>query len=129
MDRDSWEKDQETVRKERRAHRAERATLTPIALAEPPMQRMTKSGDWNFFLKILQNRLELAQSNLLEVEVADRGNTDFDAAKMSALKSSRREWAQRIATLEEVMAIPGEILGDAQRAKQILEEESRGKET
>ncbi len=128
MDRDAYETEVSLRKQEVRAHRSERATLTPVALAAVPAGRLTQSEEWNFFLRMLQNRLELAEQNLLEIEKADRENTDFDPVRMSTLKSARREWAQRIDTLNEVMELPKEILADAQKAKKLLEEKDRAEE-
>lgn len=127
-DQDAFEAEDLRRHKAQRAHQSERATLTPIALAESPLANLIASEEWRLFLMILQNKLELAQSNLAEVEKVDRESRDFDHAHMSALRCSRREWAQQIRILEEIMEIPGEILADAKTARERLKEKDRAEE-
>jgi hypothetical protein len=136
MDRDDW--DSESAAKNqmlegsrrRRGIVTDKSTLTPIALAEAPLDRLTKSDEWNFFVKILQNHLVVAKANMEAVEQLERDSTDFSPAPMASRKCAVREWMSRIQTLEEMLDLPKILIEDAGKAKEMLREaEDHGQET
>lgn len=112
--------------KEREAEgrRGQRAVVTQSALyhlqqAEVPIQQLVNQPQWDYFLSLLQHKLEAAREQLRLTQ--EEKVADFNPAGLAERQARMLCWEARIQALGEVMALPSEILAGAQATKPDVE--------
>lgn len=91
-----------------------------LAQAEVGASNLTQHAAWNWFLQILAAHKENAERYLAAVEQKLRDSDDFSHEGLARVQATRLTWGSRIRTLEEVMALPAQIVDDAQAAEKTL---------
>jgi hypothetical protein len=96
-----------------------------LAQSEVGAKQLTQHSAWNWFLQILTANKEQAEHQLQLMDEKMRSSDDFSHETLARAQASRLAWAERIRTLEEVIALPSQIVDDAKRAKEKLVELNR----
>jgi hypothetical protein len=92
-----------------------------MAQSEVAAKQLTTSPAWNWFLQILAATKRNSEAALAEIDAQARVSEDFSHEGLAHVQALRRAWHARIATLEEVVDLPSQIIGDSQKAKGKLE--------
>jgi hypothetical protein len=104
-----------------------------LVQAEVGAKQLTQHSAWNWFLQILTANKQQAEHQLAGIDEKLRSSDDFSHTALARAQAARLVWAERIRTLDEVIALPAQIVDDAKVAKGKLEElkraESEGKPT
>ena len=91
--------------------KVKRPDPTPIiARAAIKAELVTRSEEWNFYLEIMQARLEETRKALDQIREAFFTDTSFDHSRLVVLKAQGMLAEERIRTLEEIMSIPQDIM-------------------
>jgi hypothetical protein len=100
--------------RERDGRKAQEAAVYHLRQAEVPVQLLTQDSHWDYFLSLLQAKLETARAALAAVE----GEVvPFTFEAMAERQARALAWHAQIDTLTEIMAIPSDILAGAKEAK------------
>ena len=91
-----------------------------IEQSEVAAKQLTNSPAWNWFLQIVAALKLNSEAALGEIDAQARVSSDFSHEGLSHVQAIRRGWFVRIATLDEVMDLPGQIIDDAQKAEELL---------
>jgi len=94
-----------------------RTDLRILAQATVPINVITHSTEWDFFLSILQAKIESIDASAKGITDAFTSSPSFDAAEMAKYKANLLRLAVSKATLESVMKLPAQILSDGERAQ------------
>ena len=107
----------------REVKRAEerRPQILALAQAEVASKQLTSSPAWNWYVQILSKLKENAEQALAAIDEQARTSEDFSHATLAHRQAVRRAWDMRIQTLDEVMALPAEIVDHSEKAKERLE--------
>ena len=120
LERPQWEKLKATRERVRAAKRT--SQLHAMAQSEIVAKQVTSSAAWNSFLQMLAALKEESEKALAEIDLQARTSEDFSHEELAHTQAIRRGWDMRIRTLDEVMALPAEIIDGAARAKERLKE-------
>ena len=100
----------------KKAARSRETDLRVLTQAAPPMQRLTESKEWNYFLSLVQAEIERCNSILVGLYDADISDPSFDHAAMAGRKALRMRIAAQKDALESVLALPAEIIKRGEEA-------------
>lgn len=119
IDREEWD----DFRKDERVRRllGRQQLFTQLAQAEVPAQLLLQDQNFNYFLSLLQQRLETSQSQLAAEEEKRRRSTDFDHANLARAQAACIAWQARIDLLEEIISLPRQIIDDGEIASKFLQ--------
>ena len=118
IERSHWDELQVRLALRRDAERT--PLLHAMAQAEVGAKQLTSSPAWNWFLQILSKLKEDAEQALAAIDEQARTSEDFSHAELAHIQAIRRAWDMRIQTLDEVMALPAEIIDHSDKAKERL---------
>ncbi len=118
LTRKEWENLKKTAELKRESSRA--PYYRALEQAEVAAAQLTQHPAWNWFLQVLSAEKDVAEQALAAIEAKSRLSTDFSFEVLAQVQASRLAWDSRIKALEEVISIPGEIVGDAKKAKERL---------
>jgi len=93
-----------------------------LGQAEVGAAQLTNHAAWNWFLQLLASAKAESEQFLEGINANARISDDFSYETLSKVQAIRRVLDARIKTLEEVMALPAQILDDAKIAKRKLGE-------
>ena len=91
-----------------------------LAQSEVGSKQLTNHPAWNWFLQILTSTKVESERALAAIDAQARISDDFSHEGLSRVQALRRAWHSRIATLEEVIALPSQIIDDAEKAREKL---------
>ena len=116
--RKEWQEHIEKSQKER-ARRNERE-LRQIAQSEVPIAAMTGSGEWDYFLSILQGQIDALSAALMTLRAGNVLDPSFEYSDLAARKAQEMQVAIQIDTLEHVRDLPKQIIDQGEKAKLAL---------
>lgn len=87
-----------------------RAPDPALARAAILMEKATHSPEWNFYLEVIQARIETAKE--AEKKIMDQffSSPEFKYEELVSLKVQGMLARERISTLEEILSVPGDII-------------------
>ncbi len=97
-----------------------RSEITQVAQATVPVEALTKSAEWNFFLSVLQSHIEELAGVIEGLRVADSVSPSFEHSDLAARKAQLMALHAQKATLERVRDLPKEIFEQGEKAKLAL---------
>ena len=90
--------------------------LTHIAQAKVPMDIMTKSAEWDFYLSVLQAEIDKLDALMNVMQEADAREASFSYEELARQKALRMQIAVQKDTLEQVIRFPKEIFEKGEKA-------------
>jgi len=87
------------------------AAIYQLRQAEVPITKLTQDPNWNYYLSLLQSKIEESTMSLRAAQ-EDR-TVDFSHAVLAERRAQVLAWQARIDTLEEVLHLPTDILSGA----------------
>jgi hypothetical protein len=121
--REDWQKMKKAAVLRRDAERS--PYYRGLAQSEVGAKQLTQHSAWNWFLQILTANREQAETYLAKMDQELRSSTDFSYETLALAQATRLAWGARIDALNEVIALPSQIVDDAKLAKEKLEELNR----
>ncbi|MHC4222990.1 MAG: hypothetical protein ACYSUN_03285 [Planctomycetota bacterium] len=113
----------ERHRRRERAKRDTAAGLSHLVQAEVPIKQLTTDERWNYFLSLLQAKLEASRAQVAAVQAEGLDAPREMSFETLAERHTRAlTWQARVDTLEEITAIPSDILAGAAAQKADAEE-------
>ncbi len=109
-------------RKVKEKAKANERGLRQLAQAVLPVDAVTKSEEWNYFLSLLQSELETLAVAINTLQEAQLTDPCFETAALARDKMVLMELNARACTLERVIALPQEIFEKGEKAKFALQE-------
>ena len=118
-DREDWDRTTEK-RKWETVKRRERE-ITQVAQATVPMTALMGDPNWDFFLSMLQSKVEELATHLTALHDAQEHDMSCDPVTLSQQKARMMASAVQKATLEQVIALPKQIIEKGESARLVLE--------
>ena len=106
---------------QKRRVKAREREVRQVAQAVAPMDKLTHSQEWDFFLSILQDEMNGMAAVLETLQDAANQDMSFEPHIMAARKAQIMKVATQRATLEQVIGLPKEIMEKGEDAKLALE--------
>lgn len=103
--------------KRRNRARENRSQLRVLAQAEIPVAALTKSAEWDFFLSLLQAKIEALDEMLNAYQQALATDMVFDHVGLAAAKAGAMRVKVQIDTLQAVLELPKQIIETGKEAK------------
>jgi len=103
------------------ATKANQRGMQQAAQAAVPMDMLTHSEEWDYFLSQLQESVENIDKVLEGLHGASVSDPSFDPTDLARHKAMILQAATQKATLEQVLRLPKQILEKAENAKLALE--------
>jgi BMFP domain-containing protein YqiC len=125
LERTEWRLVKERLKQQREAGREQ--FYRGVAQAEIGAKQVTQHAAWNWFLQILSAHKEIAKEYLAALDAKQRNSFDFSPEALANAQAARLTWATRVSTLEEIMGLPQQIVDDAKKAQEKLEELNRAR--
>ena len=119
-DREEWDKLVET-RKRETVKRRERE-IRQVAQAKVPAAALLEDPNWDFFLSLLQAKVEELESHLRALHGAQEHDMSCDPVTLSQQKAQMMSAAVQKATLEQVIAFPKQIIEQGEKAQLALKQ-------
>lgn len=109
---------QKAVEREAQEKARKRAPeLRLAAQSTVPLDMLTHSEEWDYLLSILQDQVDTLAAAIESLQSASIADPSFEHAAMAQRKAAILQAAAQKATLEQVMALPGELLKKGKDAK------------
>ena len=103
--------------KNRQRQRDSRTELRVLAQAEVPASALTRSGEWNYYLEIVQGKIEELEATLSTIQAALATDMAFDHATLAANKAYAMRLRVQIDTLKSALDLPKQIIETGEKAK------------
>lgn len=115
------ERFQESLEKKKRdlVHQ-DRTQLRVLAQAEVPASALTKSPEWNYYLSLVEAKVEELEESLNTLQRALATDMIFDHAGLATNKAFAMRLKVQIDTLQAVLDLPRQIIEMGERAKLVL---------
>lgn len=91
-----------------------------ILRAQPSMETLTRSSEWDFFLSCCQFLLETAERSKMSVDRQLCDEPVFDHDSLIKLKAQSLCMGERIFTITQLMGLPKQIMEDGEKVLQHL---------
>lgn len=114
---------QKLVQKKRQQRvRENRTELRVLAQARVPVSALTKSTEWDYFLSLLQAKIEELDTALNTFQQSQITDLDFSHAELAQRKAIAMRFAVQRDTLRVVLDLPKQILEIGEKAKLELDQ-------
>jgi len=113
-------------RKQRERAKDRKADLNVLAQAQVPMVHLTQSKEWDYFLSLIQSKIEEVENTLAAIQEAFTFTPSFDPADMAAQKADMIRLAIQKHTMEAIVSLPAQIIAHGEKAKIALYESEEG---
>ena len=90
--------------------------LRQMAQAAPAVDVLTKSAEWNYFMSLLQAKIDELTALLEGLTQALAASTDYDMASMAREKACVQAITAQRDTLQNVLALPKQIIEHGEKA-------------
>ena len=97
--------------------RKRRPELRVLAQAEVPAAALTRSVEWDFFLSLLQGKIEELDSSLTVLQGSLATEMVFDHGQLAANKAFAMRIKVQLDTLQSVLELPRQIIETGEKAK------------
>jgi hypothetical protein len=101
---------------------ANRHTYRQLEQAEVWSKQLTEDPNWNIFLQCLQALRNRTLQALEAARTADETSADFSSEGMARRTADRRALLGRIQTLDEVIALPRDVMEEGEIARELVAE-------
>lgn len=113
----------QSVAKRRRAQQIlqGRGSFRQLEQAEVWAAQLTKDANWNVFLQVLAAQRKETADHLDRIEASElMPGTGYDPVGMATTRAAKQALKARLDTLDEVMALPKDIIEDGGIAREIV---------
>jgi hypothetical protein len=103
--------------RKRQKVRESRTELRVLAQAQVPIESLTKSVEWDYFLSLLQAKIEELDIALNTYQQSQITDLDFSHQELAARKAIAMRFALQRDTLQAVLDLPKQILEIGEKAR------------
>ena len=101
--------------------RSREREIREVAQAAVPIGRLTNDENWDFFLSIVQEQVDRLGALIESLQAAAFSDPSFEYADLVSRKAAIDRAKTQKATLEQIMALPKDILEKGIEAKLALD--------
>jgi len=96
---------------------SQKTELRQVAQSVVPMHAVTNSAEWNFFLSLIQTKIEELAGILSALQESQVLDPSFDHAGLASYKAQMMRVAEQKRTLEMILELPSNIMKDGEKAR------------